>query len=143
MSGAVCIGAVVLQLLLVSFGVAYDVAHEIKAIIRADATANRHWNAARALRDLGIRPGDRVAAAGDYFTAGWARLARVRIVAVVDDPTGLTCWASIPSCRERLAAALAATGAAVLVVESPPARVVATRGWNRLGLTQFYAYPLR
>ena len=142
-AAAISICAVILQVLWVGRSVIYEVAHEVKAIIINDETANRHSNAARALRDLGIRPGDRVAVAGGYFKAGWARLARVRIVAVVDDPAGLTCWVSVPSCRERLAATLAATGAVILVVENPPARVVGTSEWRRLGVTQFYAYSLR
>ena len=125
------------------FSVAYDVAHEIKAIVRGDETADRHGNAAEALRDLGIVAGDRVAASGDYFSAGWARLARVRIVAVIEDPGGLACWATDAGCRRRLTTTLAGTGAVVLVAESPPASVVAIGGWRRLGATQFYAYPLR
>jgi len=100
------------------------------------------WRAAEGLAALGVRPGDPVAAAGDYFQAGWARLARVRIVAVVDRGEPLDCLLDAP-CRGRVVAALAPTGARALVVEGLPAQAAAAQGWVRLGASAHWAWRLR
>ncbi|MBI2156783.1 MAG: hypothetical protein HYU26_07760, partial [Candidatus Rokubacteria bacterium] len=120
----------------------YNAAHEARAALRGEALPNQAWRTAGALRAAGVAAGDGVAVAGDPYQAGWARLARVRIVAAVA-PGGLApCWADA-ACRGRLVAALAGTGATALVAERPPAAAVAAGGLRRLAGTDLFAHRLR
>ena len=97
---------------------------------------------ARSLADLGVRSGDRVALLRTFGEYGvyWARLADVQIVAEIASPDGY--WTADEAARRSAVAALAATGASVLVTPEIPAHVN-TNGWLRLGETRWYAYPLR
>src|SRR4030095_4573094 len=121
--------------------VAYDAAHEVKGLVRGDPLIHRHWEIARGLQALGLQPGDRVAVAGDFFTAGgaapaawagafftagWARRARLRVTAAVE-PVAAT--ASVAGAGV-LDAALARAGVRAVVAEGGP---LDDAGWTRLG----------
>ena len=139
--GAVVACVVTLQVVPLAVDTVYHWAWLQTRAAGAPAVAAEPWRAATGLAALGVRPGDPVAAAGDYFQAGWARLARVRIVAVVDRREPLGCLLDAP-CRARVVAALAPTGARVLVVEGLPEAAAAAGGWVRLGDSTHWAWRL-
>jgi len=115
----------VVQVTPVAAMVAYDTAHEVKGLVRGDPWIHRHWEIARGLMELGLRPGDRVAVSGDFFTAGWARLARLRVIAAVE-PMRATERAGADA---RLDAALARADVRAIVAEGAP---VDDAVWTRL-----------
>ncbi|MBI4629210.1 MAG: hypothetical protein HY729_10900, partial [Candidatus Rokubacteria bacterium] len=139
---AVTLTALPLAVLPVAIDVTYNAAHEARAALRGEALPNQAWRTAGALRAAGVAAGDGVAVAGDPYQAGWARLARVRIVAAVAPGELAPCWADA-ACRGRLVAALAGTGATALVAERPPAAAVAAGGLRRLAGTDLFAHRLR
>lgn len=53
--------------------------------VRPSAEESEQWAVAQGLWRMGIGPGDKVATLGTSFQAYWARLARVRIIAVIPD----------------------------------------------------------
>jgi hypothetical protein len=116
----------VAQVLPVAAMVAYDAAHEVKGLVRGDPLIHRHWEIARGLQALGLQPGDRVAVSGDFFTAGWARLARLRVTAAVE-PVAARERAGADA---RLDGALARAGVRAVVAEGAP---LDDAGWIRLG----------
>jgi hypothetical protein len=112
-------------------------------------TAHAQWQVAESLRLMGLRPGDRVAVVGSGFNAYWARLARAKIVAEIPRDAVADFWAADEQGRGRAVAALAATGARIVVL-SPrvrphdgPAAWVETMGWWRVGTTDYHALPLQ
>jgi len=127
LAGAVVTAVFVAQVTPVAAMVAYDAAHEVKGLVRGDPLIHRHWEIARGLQGLGLQAGDRVAVAGDFFTAGWARLARLRVTAAVE--MGATS-APIAGADARLDAALARAGVRAVVAEGGP---LDDAGWTRLG----------
>ena len=124
---AVVIAVFVAQVTPVAATIAYDTAHEVKGLVRADPLIHRHWQIARGLQELGLRPGDRVAVAGDFFTAGWARLARLRVTAAVE-PAAAS--ARSAGAGARLDGALAGAGVRAIVAEGGP---LDDGDWTRLG----------
>jgi hypothetical protein len=42
---------------------------------------HEHWQIAQTMKDLGVRPGDKVASVGYEFMPSWARLTRTKVVA--------------------------------------------------------------
>jgi hypothetical protein len=127
LTGAVVTAVFVAQVTPVAAMVAYDAAHEVKGLVRSDPLIHRHWEIARGLQALGLQPGDRVAVAGDFFTAGWARLARLRVTAAVE-PRAPS--APIAAADARLDTALARAGVRAVVAEGGP---LDDAGWTRLG----------
>jgi len=81
---------------------------------------------AAAVRALGLRPGDAVAVVGNFYDVGWARLARVRVVATLDADRA-------SDYDPRLAPALASTGARLVVSDRGPLRAIAPDDWIPLG----------
>ena len=90
---------------------------------------------------LGIHPGDRVARISPFaIDLGWAREARVTIIAEVDFKAANDFWSAGTVRQDQVLKALASTGAKIVVAHltgnlAPP-------GWQRLGTTQFWTYPL-
>ena len=112
--------------------------------MRATATECRsprgaHWETAEALRRLGVRPGDRIAAIGRFEEFAWARLARVQIVAGIDTDAPLY-WEAEPAARQRANAALARSGATLIVASRPPGSLDEKDQWTRLGSTTYYVH---
>jgi len=106
--------------------------------------------AAQSLLDMGVKPADTVACVGfvacldDQY---WARLAGVRILTEVYDPSLHTyVFLSGLSNRDQVISVVRAQGDKVLVADFGQARVSDAdpffRGWHQLGDTTFYALPL-
>jgi hypothetical protein len=95
---------------------------------------------ARALEEVGLRRGDRVAllrAGGGVY---WARLSGVQVVAEITQPDAY--WRAGAAERRNAIAALAGTGASMIVTSALP-RDADASGWTRLGDTSWYVYLLR
>jgi hypothetical protein len=103
-----------------------------------------YWEAARALNEKGIRPGDKVAVVGSIGpalegVAYLARLARIQIVAQVNEPDGFRTADS--STQSQVTEAIARTGAkAILTFPEPP--LSPESQWQRLGNTNYYTHLL-
>jgi hypothetical protein len=100
------------------------------------------WQVAEGLHQMGLQPGDQVACIGDSATAYWARLARVRIVAEIPLPEAGDFWAADPVVKVHVLEMFAKTGAQMVVTEQVP-RPARASGWQQIGQTNHYAYPLR
>jgi hypothetical protein len=108
------------------------------------------FDAAQALGNLGVKPGDPIACIGwrgclyDHY---WARVAGVRILTevYVPDASADGFLETLPN-REQAIATLRATGDKVLVGYFNEARMTgrtpATEGWQQLGESHLYAFPL-
>lgn len=94
--------------------------------------------AARALSELGVRPGDSVAVIGNSFQAYWTRLARVRVAAEVPESDSALFWKASASKQEDIIACLFSTGARAVVAAGNP-RYPPFAQWQRVGGTGYYA----
>jgi hypothetical protein len=128
---AVCLVVLAAQTAWPAARITYDVAHEVKGLTRGDPALHRHWTIARGLAALGVAPGDRVAVLGDFFSAGWARLARVRVTAAIDPFPGAIVATGAPD-ADRLGAALTAAGVRAVVSDGPPRGVADLCAWTPL-----------
>jgi hypothetical protein len=94
--------------------------------------------AAKAMIDEGMKAGDRLAVVADEpFGEGGAfvaRLARMRIVAVVAKPEQF--WAAQVNTRSQVIKALAGAGANVLLTRNPPP--APDLAWKKLGCSDYY-----
>jgi hypothetical protein len=114
---------------------------------------NKTTQMADALRHRGIAPGDKLASIGHANDPplGWARLARVKIVAEiystavspVDIKPGVEkdFWAADEAVRHQAIAAFANAGAKAVVVWDPPPWAP-MHGWQPVGDTGYYVYFL-
>jgi hypothetical protein len=94
------------------------------------------------LRREGIRPGDEVAFIGASFSAYWARLARVRIVAEIVPEDADKFWAADPTAKERIINAFRGTKARIIVTDHIPPFSSAGE-WRQVLDTDYYVFPLR
>ena len=110
------------------------------------AYSNEIYPAARGLNELGIGPGQAVACFGDkacYVDHYWARLAGTPIRAEIEVPNGGDpgeFWKAQTDQAAVLAALRARNIAAVVAVFAPETHL--PEGWQKLGSSDFYAYPL-
>jgi 4-amino-4-deoxy-L-arabinose transferase-like glycosyltransferase len=104
------------------------------------------YPAAKGLADLGIAPGASVACFGEqacYVDQYWARIAGTQILTEIETPEGQDpgeFWKSVPNKSAVLDALRANQIAAVVAVFKPSAHT--PEGWQQLGKSDFYAYPL-
>ncbi len=107
------------------------------------SSRHTHWVAAEALLKMGVKPGAKVAFIGDGFTAYWARLARVRIVAEVPEIHGdaATFRSAYPWVKDPVLRALATTPAQCVIAQDLPASVLPD-GWQQVADTKLYLKPL-
>ena len=122
------------------------------------AARDTEWQVADGLRQLGVQPGDAVASIGNTMFAAWPRLARVRVVAEIPEAAGEAekFWSVKDGLRQQALAALAGTGARVVVTDHIPRWAKSDRRieedgmpaeiqpgrWQRIGNTQHYVYFL-
>jgi len=105
-----------------------------------------YWKAARALNEKGIRPGDKVAVVGSNGpvlegVAYLARLARIQIIAQVNEPDRFRTADS--STQSRVIEAIARTGAKAILTLPEPPRSSPESQWQRLGNTNYYAHLMK
>jgi hypothetical protein len=110
------------------------------------------FGAAEGLAKLGVKPGDEIACVGEeacVYDFYWARLAGVRIVTEIFEPTSKHLMDRLDalSNRDEAIDTVRQQGARVLVAAFDPGEVnpshPAAAGWIRLGETNYYALPLR
>jgi hypothetical protein len=100
-----------------------------------------HPALADALAELGLRPGDRIGVIGYAYSAYWARLARLRIVAEVHWHDQARFWKAPDAVRAAALEAFAAAGAIAVVAE--PAAVESPAGWLPIADSGYLIHPLR
>ncbi len=102
------------------------------------------WQVAHELQQRGVQQNDRVASVGNTMLAAWPRLARVRVVAEIPAAPGGEAekfWAVDELTRAQALAAIAGTGARVVVAEAAPSWAI-QENWQRLGNTTYLIYVL-
>jgi hypothetical protein len=92
---------------------------------------------AAALTEMGVEPGTDVAHVGYSFTALWAYLARVRIVAEIWPEQAPSFWSAAPAERERVLRLFREAGARHVIAEIPPDDPEAAAGWTPVGGTGY------
>jgi hypothetical protein len=94
------------------------------------------------LRELGIKPGSRVAVVGDESDIYWARLARVQAGVQIPLPEAPKYWSLPESARAGLNRRIALTGSRAIIASwtDPPA---ADGSWIRVLGTRYSILPLR
>ncbi len=108
------------------------------------------FDSARALNAMGVGPGDTIACIGTracVYDHYWARLAGVRILTEIYEPTPpLYPYLAAMANRDQAYDILRGQGAKVLVGYFDPGLMTGTNpisaGWRELGDTPFYALPL-
>ncbi len=101
-----------------------------------------NWKVAKFLNEAGLRAGDPVGAVGWTYSAYWARMARVRIVAEIpDEPGGArTFWSLDPEKNAAVMQLFRDVGAkAVVVSERAPSDLVPAN-WQQIGNSNYYVY---
>ncbi len=102
---------------------------------------NRQWAVAEGLRNMGVHPGESIAVIGDAATIYWPRLARLKIVGVIEPPDVEAYWAAPAATRSRAMDALATTGARIVVTNTVPAGEPQS-DWHPVGTTGFFMHAL-
>ncbi len=125
----------------VLLGVLYvaPAAGDVYRIIRPKP--NRQWDVAQGLHRLGVEPGEKIGVIGDCATIYWPRLARLRIVAIIDVPNVEAYWAATTATKSRVMEAIATTGAGAVVSNTvPPGQPISD--WQPVGDTGFFVHSL-
>jgi len=102
---------------------------------------NVDWEVSQDLRQMGLRPGDKVAALALTGRANWARWAGVTIVSEIPFGEESAYWTATPQEKLEVLRLIGETGARVLVTAEPPFCAV-DEDWIPLGGTGFYAHRL-
>lgn len=129
-------GAVLLALVL---AIAVGVIADARALLRP--APFDQWIVAQSLRAAGAEPGTQVALIGDGLNAYWAHLAGLRVIAELPPP-GIPRYASLDSAeRAVIFHRFAATGAQLLLSDSP-GLAISDPAWQCLPGTTFLYRPL-
>jgi len=102
---------------------------------------NVDWEVSQDLRQMGLRPGDKVAALALTGHVNWARWAGVTIVSEIPFGEERAYWTATPQEKLEVLKLIGETGARVLVTAEPPFCAV-DEDWIPLGATGFYAHRL-
>jgi hypothetical protein len=102
---------------------------------------NEAWQLATDMDRLGIKSDDQIALAGHSNPVIFAaRLMRVHVIAQLN--WDVMFWDLSETDRRRVLAALASTGAKFAVAEVAPPDPSQAAGWQRIGSSSYYVYPL-
>ncbi len=101
-----------------------------------------HPAIAEAILSQGVHNGDDVAFIGYSFSAYWARLARLRIVAEIHPEDMADFWQAAADTQDAVLQALAGTGVRAVVAEPVPTGL-APPGWEPVGETGYLMYRFR
>jgi hypothetical protein len=94
------------------------------------------FEVARLLREMGVRPGDRVGSIGRVLECGWARLARVKIATEINLGSAADFRVASDRVRTEALSALFRTGVTAIVSDYREETGCET-GWRRAGRTNF------
>lgn len=142
--------AVIATVLTTGAGIVHGSITDFHAILRG--TPSEQVEIAAGLSKLGILEGQSLATIGiprDSFY--WARLAHVRVITEIPTPNVNQYWFGSPETQEKVRSIFAQTGAVAIVTDTMPATVVypesgetlRARGWQQIGNTSYYLFPLR
>ena len=98
---------------------------------------------AEGLRELGFGEGDRVGFIGNSFTAFWARLARVRIVAEIAPKEASAFWSADERRQSEVLRVFVNAGAKALVARPMDPSIAIPAGWQPVGQTGYFIHFLR
>ena len=101
-------------------------------------SARAHIEVSDGLKQIGVRPGDKVAVLGDGNWSYWARLGRLRIVATVMGPDTPRFWAASPQQKAKVFQIFAESGARVVVTSNLPPLAAVDAGWQPIGTKGYY-----
>jgi hypothetical protein len=129
-------------LLIVSFRISTATIEAARNILQVDPQPVQ-WQIANGLNQMGVRPGEKVAAVGDALYAHWYRLAHVQVIGEVTSGTNgsIAFWHSDAGVRAQILDAFAVAGARAVVVWPAP-RDQSMEGWRRIDETDAYVYFL-
>ena len=98
---------------------------------------------AEGMRELGFGEGDRVGFIGNSFTAFWARLARVRIVAEITPKEAGAFWSADEQRQSEVLRVFVNAGAKALVGRPMDPSIAIQAGWQPVGQTGYLIHFLR
>jgi hypothetical protein len=131
-----------LIIIILSFGIStVQSVTRASVLIGKDMQDHLQWQVAEGLKNIGIRPGHKVAFIGDSYYAYWARLARVQIIAEIPHRSMDKFLSADRTVKSQVFNALATTGAKV-VLTNETAIYASTSGWQQIGDTDHYVYVL-
>jgi len=119
--------------------------YAVRNLLASRGAAPVYWQAATALKELGIRSGEKLAVVVEEPNGGGvtfvARLARTQIIAQVNRPDH---FFSAPSTTQtQVLQAIANTGAQAILTVGEPPRSAPEIYWERLGTTEYYLHHLK
>lgn len=103
------------------------------------------WDIARQLKQMGVKPGDRVGRIGGLHRVEWARLLHVRVIAEIPRDQAEVFWSSSPAIQAQVIESFSRVGVTAIVAEQiQPAEVFSpSQAWQRIGNGDFYVYLIR
>ena len=106
-----------------------------------------NWKVAKYLHDAGLRAGDPVGSVGWTYSAYWARMARVRVVAEIPEDefreeSRMAFWSSDTANRTVVMRLFRDVGAKAVVATDIPVGS-APANWQHIGDTDYYVYVFR
>ncbi|MGH9941197.1 MAG: hypothetical protein ACRD9R_02430 [Pyrinomonadaceae bacterium] len=138
--------AVVMTAMLVAV-IALATAKQVWKGVRGGAES-QEAAAAEGLKQLGLRPGDKVAAVYPVGAKGiltrmtsTARLARVSVVAEIPPQESANFWAADAETLSHVREIFSRTGAKIILTEDLP-KNVPVEGWRKVGQTKYHAFFL-
>jgi len=120
--------------------IAVQVSHEASHLFGRQPHPD--WQVATALRQIGLKNGDRVSYMGYALVDhAWAHLARVRISAEIPEEDVLNFWASDEKNRQEVINWLSSTTAKALITRNVPDSAI-PMGWTKVAETNYYILSL-
>ncbi|HEY7316608.1 MAG TPA: hypothetical protein VIE89_03470 [Candidatus Binatia bacterium] len=98
-----------------------------------------NWRVAKYLHSEGLRTGEPVGSVGWTYSAYWARMARVRVIAEVPEEGRLAFWLSGTEKRAAVMQLFQEVGVKAVVAADVPVGSAPTN-WQQIGGTDYYAY---
>jgi hypothetical protein len=121
----------------VMHGARYFVNHHNEAPFLQSGYTN--WKIAKYLHDAGLRAGEPVGSVGWTFSAYWARMARVRIIAEIPEEGRTEFWSSDGGTKAAVMQLFRSAGAKAVVATDVPTGS-ASANWRRIEETDYYVY---
>lgn len=136
--------------LVTAAGVVHGGIHDFQSVLRA--APSEQMEVAAGLRKLGISEGQSLATIGiPHDSYYWARLAGVRVITEIPSPNVNQYWFGTTATQEKVRSLFAQTGAVAIVTDVMPTEVryqqfsqpLHLSGWEQIGNTSYFLFPLR